>query len=247
MRKERNGLNARTLQWIALALMFIDHWGYILGKLIHPDVFFYAHRIGRLAFPIFAFQIAQGCIHTSNWKKYALRLFVFGLISEIPFNMMHTGVNFVDPRYQNVMFTLLLGLLVLRLFLWARQKNWGYKLLALAVFTGAYLAADWLRLDYGGIGVAVVVMFGLSGTFKYKTAIQTLCLFLLCYAHVLKSGSFAAPTQLLAVFAMVPIAMYNGKQGAKNKLLQYGAYWFYPAHIGIMVVIRYILVKMALN
>ena len=237
------GLNARGLQWIALFLMLLDHGGYILGKLIHPAVFFYLHCIGRLAFPIFAFQIAEGCVHTSNWKKYALRIFVFGLISEIPFNMMHTGMNFRDPTQQNVMFTLLLGLLSLRLLLWARERNWGYKLLGVAVFAAAYLAADWLCLDYGGTGVAVVVMFGLSGSLKYKTAVQILCLFLLNYAHLLKHDALGMPVQLLATFAMVPIALYNGKQGAKNKALQYGAYLFYPAHISVLVILRYLLIR----
>ena len=242
--KNKTGLSALSLRWLALILMLIDHAGYAIGKPIHPAMFFYMHCVGRLAYPIFAFQIAEGCFHTSNWKRYALRLAVFGVISEIPFNMLHTGLGFFDPAHQNVMFTLLLGLVMLRLFLAVRQRNMGYKLLAMLVFAAVYLLAEELALDYGGLGVATVVMFGLSRDMKYKTLIQTLCLFLLNFALVLSHGTFEAPVQLLAVFAMLPICLYNGTEGKKNKILQYCAYLFYPAHISVLVILRYLVVKL---
>ena len=241
MLKEKTGLDSRALQWLALALMLADHIGHIMVNWLDPMVYFCLRCVGRLAFPIFAFQIAEGCVHTSNLKKYATRIFLFGLLSEIPFNMMFTGMGFFDIRHQNVMFTLLLGLLSLRLLLWARAQGWGRKLLAMLAFAAAYLLAEGLCMDYGGIGVATVVMFGLSGSLRYKTAIRTLCLFLLNYAALLQSGSFHMPIRLLAVLAMVPIALYSGKQGRKNKLLQYGAYLFYPAHISVLVILRYVL------
>ena len=115
--------------------------------------------------------------------------------------------------------------------------------MGIAAFAAAYLLAELLMLDYGGMGVTIVVMFGLSGVLKHKTVVRIVCLFLLSCAHVLEHDALTMPIQLLAVFAMVPIALYNGRQGAKNKLLQYGAYLFYPAHIGVMVVIRYLLLR----
>lgn len=236
-------LNSRSLQMVALALMLIDHTGHMFGKMIDPTVFYVARCIGRLAFPIFAFQIAEGCVHTSNWKKYAIRIFLFGLISELPFNMLHTGAWLLDPEHQNVMFTLLLGLLSLRVMLWANKKSLLCKLSGMLAFAAAFVLADMLKLDYGGMGVTMVVVFGLSQNMKYRIAVQTLCVFLLNYAQVMMHGSFDAPMRLLAVFAMIPIAMYNGKPGARNKLLQYGAYAFYPMHMALLVVLRYAIVK----
>ena len=74
-------MSAFVLKIIAIITMFIDHIGYIFsnGKIS------YFNYIGRLAFPIFAFQISEGYLHTKNLKKYFLRLFLFALISQIPF------------------------------------------------------------------------------------------------------------------------------------------------------------------
>ena len=101
------GLNANTLRIIALVLMLSDHiWATAMsfGN--------WMTYIGRMAFPIFAFQIAEGYLHTSNFKKYALRLLGFAVVTEIPFNLFYSSRVF-NPYHQNVLFTLLLGLLAI--------------------------------------------------------------------------------------------------------------------------------------
>ena len=71
-----------TLKIIALITMFIDHSGYVFA-----GNFSFCNFIGRIAFPIFAFQISEGYKHTKNLKKYFLRLGIFALISQIPFSL----------------------------------------------------------------------------------------------------------------------------------------------------------------
>ena len=97
-------MSSFVLKIIAVITMFIDHLGYtIFGK------FSYLNYIGRISFPVFAFQISEGYIHTKNLKKYFLRLFLFAVISQIPFMLFHSIIS--DTFYLNIFFTLLLGLL----------------------------------------------------------------------------------------------------------------------------------------
>ena len=234
------GIDAMTLRWLAMVLMLLDH---IWLTLLKPDCIWLTY-LGRVAFPIFAFQIAEGCAHTSNFKRYALRLGFFALLSEIPYNMLRTGMGgFFALQYQNVMFTLLIGLLTLRLLLWAKDKTLWHKLFSILVFAIAYQVAVMLHSDYGGIGVTVVVMFGLTNPLRRSRLIQLICLTLLMAARVTDTGSWGNPYQMFAVLAMGPIFLYNGTAGSKNKILQYGAYLFYPAHISVLVILRYLAVK----
>lgn len=96
-------MSSFVLKTIAIITMFADHIGYAIFG--HFSCFNY---IGRIAFPIFAFQISEGYIHTKNLKKYSFRLFIFALISQIPFMLFHSIIS--SDFYLNIFFTLLLGL-----------------------------------------------------------------------------------------------------------------------------------------
>ena len=98
-------LSAAALHIIAMALMLMDHlWATLLPA---QD---WLTCAGRLAFPIFAFMTVEGYFHTRNLKRYVLRLLLFALLSEVPFDLMYGGTWFY-PVHQNVIWTLLLGIL----------------------------------------------------------------------------------------------------------------------------------------
>ena len=99
----KKGLSANALRLIAMVGMLLDHiWGTLASGSLWMTC------VGRLVFPIYAFQLAEGFVRTHDRKKYALRLLAFALISEIPFNMMMMG-SWLFPFHQNTIFTLLLG------------------------------------------------------------------------------------------------------------------------------------------
>ena len=117
MTGKRAGLSAMTLKYIAMATMLVDHMGYVLFPWI-----LWLRCVGRIAFPIFAFQIAEGCIRTHDRRRYALRLLLFAVLSEIPFDLMYGGTWFY-PFHQNVIWTLLIGLSGIHLMEKTRKKQ----------------------------------------------------------------------------------------------------------------------------
>lgn len=111
------GLDGTQLKWIALVTMFIDHTGAaVVERLLSETspawltaLYFALRIIGRLAFPIYCFLLAEGFAHTHSRPKYLARLAVFALVAEVPFDLATQGLVYY-PGYQNVFFTLALGL-----------------------------------------------------------------------------------------------------------------------------------------
>ena len=229
--------DANLLRALACVLMLCDHmWATIVPGNV------WLTWIGRLAFPIFAFQIAEGFLHTSNFRNYAVRLLIFGFLSEIPFDLVYSGTLFY-PFHQNVMFTLLLGLLALKALDNAKQKHttkaWLVGILLAAL---CCLAAAVTFTDYGALGVATVILFYLCRNFRFAWVLQLALMIL--FNFILFQGEYLPltigghtlqlQTQGFAVFALIPIWLYNGKKGVSSKALQYGFYAFYPVHLLVL-------------
>ena len=235
-------LNSNTLRLVAVLLMISDHvWATTMsfGN--------WMTYIGRMAFPIFAFQIAEGFIHTKDFKKYALRLLAFGLVSEIPFNLFYSS-RWFNPYHQNVMFTLLLGLLAIRVIDNLKKdisaKNIGKSVLwLLLIGIGGTLGF----VDYGFLGVLTVVMFYLCRGYRFTPILQFIGMILInivffegqVFIFEVFGKTLEIPSQGFAVFALIPIWLYNGKKGKSSKALQYGFYAFYPVHMLILYLIKY--------
>lgn len=236
------GLTSNMLRAIAVVLMLMDHiWA------TYMSLENWMTYMGRLAFPIFAFQIAEGFVHTSNLKKYFLRLLGFAIVTEIPFNLFYSSRLF-NPYHQNVLFTFLLGLLCIVVIDKAR-KNKTPKEIGLAVL--------WLLLitvvtfisftDYGFLGMITVVMFYLLRDFPFAWVAQLVGMLLinivffegLVYPFEIFGKIFEIPYQGFAVFALIPIWLYGGRKGKSSKIMQYGFYAFYPVHMLILYLIKY--------
>ena len=154
MNKKYLDISSAGLHILAMVFMLCDHlWGTVVPGNN------WLTCIGRLAFPIFAFLIVEGYSHTSNLKRYALRLLVFALISEIPFNLMMGGRIFF-PIHQNVLWTFLIGLGLIHWNEKAKTAPLWRRILrgAGSVILGA-LAGTVTFVDYSGAGVLMVLVF----------------------------------------------------------------------------------------
>ena len=223
-------LPGSALKIIAIVTMLIDHTGAVVFREIlrryalisdrsHYDfwkqVYNASRSIGRLAFPIFCFLIVEGFLHTKNPKKYALRLFLFSLISEIPFDIALKGA-WVFPDKQNVYFTLLIGLLVLIGISWFQDMPWAA---ATAAAAGMY-AAHLLSTDYGFKGVFMILVLYLFRSYPLYQGI---------------AGASACAWEWPAPAAFLPVLFYNGKRGRQVK---YFFYFFYPVHLMLLYCIK---------
>ena len=218
------------LKCIALVTMLTDH--YASAFLQNDQTVFlslFGHKltvytllriIGRLAFPIYAFLIVEGLRYTRNRKAYAIRLLVFAIISEIPWNLLHTG-SFLYQR-QNVFFTLLLG--YLGLWVIDSIKNGEKRLKKIGILFALFLISVILRADYGCTGFGFILLLGLLDNHPVYRAVV---------------GSCFLSSTWQAGLAFIPIAFYNGQRGfIRNKFLKLLFYVIYPLHMIILFLIK---------
>lgn len=241
---KRFGLNHDQLLLLAMVFMLMDHlWATLVsGRL-------WMTCVGRMAFPIFAFLIGEGYAHTHDWKKYAKRLFWFGIISEIPFNLMIISFP-LFPFHQNVMFTLLLGLIAIHF--WEQgcateKEEIGKRVKSTVLCLLCVGLGGLLMTDYGTMGVVMVLLLWVFRDMRYGWIGQLVGMVLLnMFADgqtlPLTLGSFVweMPLQSFAVLALIWIWLYNGRKGKGGKVFQYFCYIFYPAHMLVLFIISWL-------
>lgn len=228
------GLDGGALKGIAAALMLMDH----VGAILLPEVPV-LRCVGRLAFPIFAFFIAEGYAHTRDFGRYFRRLAILAVVSEIPFNLENGAV--FDLTRQNVLFTFCLALLTLRgLEALGRERGFGRWAGCGLVLAAGFAAGELLRTDYGGWGVVTVALLYLCRDGRYA---KLWLLLAMAAVNGLGMGSLTMPVfggempiQIFAVAALPMIWLYNGQAGPKG--LRRAFYVFYPAHLLVLEGIR---------
>ena len=256
-------MSALLLKIFAILFMTIDHIGFAIGtsgfaEMGFSDGYWLCRGIGRLALPIFAFLIANGFKHTRSTFKYALRLFVFALISEVPFDIFTSGkfdlIKFSgmipDVKFDNIFFTLFLGLCFLVAHSFFKKKLGKlYGIASLCALLFFCTLSAFISADYGVIGVAWVALFGLLDiTDKNKVPALFIGCAMLSYWKIIAkciaaaiyrtihvnisaipilsfyfSGSIntLALIQPFSLVALSAILLYNDKSGMpKNKVVK---------------------------
>ena len=249
------GISGYWLKMIAVITMLIDHsaaaileeilrrmpsWGpitmYNWQNWYRLDLVL--RGIGRMAFPIYCFLLVEGFTYTHSKVKYAIRLFIFAFISEIPFDMA-LFKSYWDMNHNNVFFTLLIGLLTI----WAADFVMEHladgtnekispillrilrTILLVGIFlVGCVVASKVFCCDYGASGICaiyVLYMFRNQRLVGFATAVVLL-------------GIMSGTLELLALLMLIPMYFYNGTRGKQHK---YFFYAFYPVHLLILALI----------
>lgn len=242
MKERRFEITSFMLHIIAMGLMLCDHmWATIFPN---DD---WLTCIGRVAFPIFAFMIAEGFRKTHDRRKYVLRVVIFALVAEVPFDLMYGSTPFY-PYHQNVLWTFLIALLCMSgIEAFKKKENIVLTVFVAAVITlCGFVIGSITMVDYYGAGVLTVLLFYFTNRRKATDyIIQLIGMYFLnvkmlggyYFTITVLGHEFEIVQQGLALFALIPIWLYHEKQGYHSKWFQYVCYLFYPVHMLVIYVV----------
>ncbi len=221
------------LKIIALVSMTVDH----IGRFFFPDADWMT-AVGRIAFPIFAWGVANGYRKSKDIRKYGTRLAIVGIISQIPYAWAFIQIG-RSPYELNILFTLLLGLCAIGIY--EKTKN---KFIRNTALIALICFATIIDVSYGWYGVTLVLIFhtAFENTSKrivlYTIATLGYVFLYTLLAPVPENGQivYRGTEQLFSILALLPISLYRGDRGHSFKRL---FYLYYPIHLAILALIYY--------
>lgn len=213
----KHGLSSFQLKLIALITMFIDH----LGSRVFTKVLFF-RIIGRMAFPLYAFLIGEGCRHTKNKKKYLFDVFITFIAMQL------VRAVLLHSSHLCVLYGFMCAIVTTMLTDWAKDRNIRDKFFVLVIFGCMILSIIWLKTEYKLYSLVLPLIIYYVDN-KYLRNILFMFVLVICrfsYRY----------TQWYGLLAMIPILLYNGQKGRTvNKYLFYA---FYPIHYAILILIQ---------
>ena len=218
------------LKYIAFLSMLVDHvnkaliYHFLSGEGILQRISDAFDILGRIAFPLFAFFLVEGFFKTGNRKKYLASLLIFGIISEIPFDMALSGV-FFELNSNNIMFTLALMLITIWTIDILKEKMQN-----MSKYT-------WYPVSFVIVGIMCIISMVTGLDYEYH-AIMIGYLFYIFYnkrVFAIFLGYLAIFKEVWSLLGFSLILTYNGKRGKQNKLFNY---CFYPVHLLILGILR---------
>jgi hypothetical protein len=225
----RRPLSGNAIKLMALVSMTLDHVGlYLLGNYLPLRI------VGRLAFPLFAYMIAEGARYTRSRGSYLLTIFALGMLCQVVLFLA------LGSLYQCILITFSLSILLIYLCDWARER-WEQpkaRVAVLAGLLGAGLICKVLPIllpgfavDYGYWGVLLPVVISLGKQHWGRLGLTALGLVLVCYD--------LGGVQWFSLLALIPLALYSGKRGRLP--LKYFFYLYYPLHLLVIRLIAWVL------
>ena len=246
-------MSSFALRCCAMLFMLIDHSGIMLYGVhqIDQNTYLVMRTLGRFAFPIYCFLLAEGFRHMrrdpARLRGHALLLAILAFCSEIPFDLLDKS-RYFDPSYQNVIFTLLIAFCGL----WLAEGERGRPLAVLGIAGVSIGIAYWISSDYRGMGVLLIFACALylehyENWGSGKRLLGMLAVMTVYYAFYCWSGAkFGGPAATWRYFRamgsygvphllLVPLlASYTGRRGYRNPILHRCYQFFYPVHLALL-------------
>lgn len=258
-------ISAFELKIIALLSMFSDHiykflyLGYLNDNLKFTTTYIGNYQIfyyfGRIAFPIYSFQLIEGFFYTKNLKKYYLRLFFLAICSTIPFSIL-CDYKLISLKNNNVIWTLLLGLITTNILYILYRLNLKICIkFSMSIFyiVLIYYIANKLNFDYGGNGILIILIFFYAKFIRKKVLSYLLEFIFLIIISInlfhyqnlqiyhIYNYTLKLPVQWISILSLIPIWLYRGNIGYSNLWWKKFYYCFYPFHMLIIILVRYLI------
>jgi len=203
-----------------------------------------------IAYPIFAYLIAMGYDYSSNKLKYFVRLLLFSLIAEIPYNFYTSG-SILNIKAQNGMLTLTLGMAVLCIVSLIHKKLNNVIIDGACCYGlgyGAYWLAKHYNFEFYSFGIMIIIMFYISRQVKYSKILQWFFFGILTLAItsetsiniIVGSYQYSFPYRILGFIALILIAFSNEKRGPNSLALKISMYCFYPVVLSVAALLKII-------
>lgn len=228
--KQFSRLNGNALKLLAALFMLLDH----VGVTLFPYVL-WLRILGRLALPIYAYMIAEGCHYTKNKLKYFLLLFGLGAGCQVVYAVV------MQDYYMCILITFSLAAVVIYCLQWLKAQQTALNRVLAGSVLALLVAGVWwlnqvLEIDYGFWGCMLPVFPAILRGTKWDSktgSVLMLALGLLILA--LDAGGI----QILALCAVPLLLLYNEQRGRLR--MKYFFYLFYPAHLAILQGIAWLL------
>lgn len=217
------------LKLIAAVTMCIDH----AGLLLFPDAL-WMRAVGRLAFPLYAWCIAEGFRYTHSRKRYFFQIFLLGAACQL--------VAFFADGTKTLGILLTFSLSILLMWIADRARHAeaddspaAWRIAFVCAVVAALLLCQLVSFDYGFFGVMLPVFPSLFESRRNRFSAFALGLAALC-VHYAVAG---VVLQCLSLCALIPLFFYNGKPGRYR--MKYFFYIFYPLHLAVLQGIAWLL------
>ena len=237
---KRISFNANQLKMIAMVAMTIDHLVDVIFPNYPTDWWIIGlHIIGRLAAPIFWFFIAEGYFYTRNWKKYALRLLGFAVVSHFAYNFAF-GIPFIPFQTSvfnqtSVIWSLFWGLIALVINDCPKLKQWQKTVIIIGILAVSF-CSNWSC-------IAVLAIMSISdnrGNFKKQMISMMIWVGMYAVIYIIFINPVYGIIQLFVALTIPLLKAYNGERGSW-KGMKYLFYIYYPLHLIICGIIRIML------
>lgn len=247
------GLSLNTIKIIGIITMLIDHIAVYFEYMLDSEIYYILRAIGRVAMPLFVFALVQGYMHTSNLKKYVIRLSLLGIITQIFIYVIAVINNRYFSNYLcyvneiiNIVISLTLTLILLKALDFknkyiANVNKYINLVFRIVTILGIVIIYYFTNIDYKFTVPILSINFLIFERLKIKNKGYSIYLSSIEYILMLIICVVYNSLETFVIFDIIILFLYNGKKKNKFEVNRIFEYSFFPLHHVVLYTIAMII------